>query len=267
MSPPRKDKIAGMQLETLARDCLYVNWALPRESAPELPKPLRYEIHQGGEGEWVFVSVLLFRLSGLHLASLPFARVSYPQMNLRLYVLDEKGMPSVLFLRTLVPFWVAPMSRLLGRQGVHAASFDYPCPSQSPGEGVWRWTIERRRRLELRGRLASPQTGRPPQMGGWEQTVEYFRNRRRGYVVWDNRLRSIRTSNAAVPIWPIEIEVGNAGLIAADLPDVDSEIWRSPHSAWLCPEIPFHFELGKIIALPLPASRRVPAAEGLSPSS
>lgn len=255
-----------MQLSTLARDCLYVNWALPRAAAPALPPPLRYEVHGWNDQEWVFASVLLFRLSGLHLPSMPRARVSYPQMNLRLYVLDGRGVPSVLFLRTLVPFWVAPMSRLLGRQPATAATFSYPSPSAAPNAESWTWTVRRRRKLEIHGRMASPASGPGPRLGGWETTVEYFRNRRRGYAVWDSRVRPITTSNATAAIWPLEVEIGEAGLVSEYLAEVAAEVWQAPHSAWLCPEIPFHFELGKPIQLPVPA-RGLPAAEGLSSSA
>lgn len=255
-----------MQLSTLARDCLYVNWALPRAAAPEPPPPLRYETHGWDDEEWVFASVLLFRLSGLHLPSMPLARFSYPQMNLRLYVLDGRGMPSVLFLRTLVPFWVAPMSRLLGRQPATAATFSFPSPSAAPDAESWTWTIRRRRKLEIRGRMASPASGPGPRLGSWEATVEYFRNRRRGYAMWDSRLRAITTSNATTAIWPLAVEVAEAGLVSECLADVADEVWHTPHSAWLCPEIPFRFELGKTIQLPVP-SRGLPAAEGLRSSA
>jgi hypothetical protein len=42
-------------------------------------------------------------------------------------------------------------------------------------------------------------------------------------------------------------------------PGVAAEIWEKPHSAWLCPDIPFSFELGPPIRLPLPAMPAAPA--------
>ncbi len=252
-----------MQLRTLAHDCLYVNWALPRESAPELPAPLRYEAHKWNDREWVFASALLYRLADLHLAALRFARVSYPQMNLRLYVLDDEDIPSAFFLRVLVPLWVAPMSRFLSRQPATAASFSYPSPSSSPGEESWTWTVERSHRLELSARMASPHLGHGPDLGPWDQAVAYFRNRRRGYAMGDNRLHTIRTSpDAAVAIWPMAAEPGDVSLLCECFTGADEEVWKTPHSAWLAPEIPLNFELGKTISLPLPASGGVPATEG-----
>lgn len=255
-----------MQLRTLARDCLYLNWALPREAAPELPHPLRYEVHAWDERDWVFASALLFQQSGLHLAALRFPRLSYPQMNLRLYVLDEEAVPSVLFLRTLVPFWVAPVSRYLGRQPATGASFSFPALSGEPGRESWSWSISRRLRLDVEARLSSPQTGRGPRLGPWEQTVDYFRHRRRGYAVWDRQLRSLRMSHPPAATWPLQVEIGEVGLLAdclgVDRDDCGDELWRTPHSAWLCPEIPFVFELGKLIRLPLASAGGVPATEG-----
>jgi len=250
-----------MQLRTLARDCLYLNWALPLEAAPKLPAPLRYELHSWKEAEWVFASALLFRHSGLQLKTMPFPRVSYPQMNLRLYVFDGAGMPAVLFVCMLVPPWVVPVSRLMGRQPAAAAGFSYPSPTRQSPEESWSWTIRRRRRLEVAARVASPQVGYGPPLGSWERTVDYFRNRRLGYVEWEGRLRAIRTSHPAAEVWPLAVELGEVDLVSNCLGDIGADALRSPHSAWLCPEIPFIFELGKSMALPL-APQRVPAAEG-----
>ena len=250
-----------MHLRTRALDCLYLNWALPRAAAPTLPPALRYEVHQWEGAEYVFASVLLFRLSGLRLETVPFLRLSYPQMNCRLYVLDEEGLPAVLFRRMWVPFWVVPASRLLGRQPAAAARFSYPQPSRDSGAESWQWSIRQNSSLEVTGKVASPRFGPGPRLGSWEATLDYFRQRPRGYVMWNQHLRPIRTSRASVEVWPLAIEVTSAGLLAECFGDVDSEVWRVPHSAWLCPEIPFRFELSELRALGL-AHRSVPAAEG-----
>ncbi len=250
-----------MQLRTRALDCLYLNWALPRESAPTLPTPLRYEIHEWRGTEYVFVSALLFRLSGLRLDSLPFLRLSYPQMNCRVYVLDGEGVPSVLFRRMVVPRWVVPVSRCLARQPASAGHFNYPRPSDGPRRDNWRWSIRQQQRLELSGKLASPQVEVGPQLGSWQATLDYFRQRPRGYVVWKGQLRPIRTSRVSLEVWPLAVEVGSAGLMTECFSEVDATVWQTPHSAWLCPEIPFRFELAELRALRMP-QRRVAATEG-----
>ncbi|MEM9595144.1 MAG: DUF2071 domain-containing protein [Acidobacteriota bacterium] len=233
-----------MHLRTKARDCLYLNWALPRDAVPELPEPLDYELHPWRGGDWVFVSVLLFRFSGLHAANLPLVRLSYPQMSLRLYVLDEDRLPSALFLRTMVPFWVAPVSRLVGRQPAAPGRFTYPSPSS--GGDSWTWRLRSAAALEVTASLASPAVGDGPDLGSWDSTVDYFRRRRRGYVLWDGgALRSITRSHPSVAVWPLRVEVTASGLLSEVFPASTDAHWRGLHSAWLCPEIPFSFEVGE----------------------
>ncbi len=250
-----------MQLRTKALDCLYLNWALPRESAPALPEPLRYEVHEWDGAEYVFASALLFRLTGLRFETLPFLRLSYPQMNCRVYVLDEDGEPSVLFRRTLVPAWVVPVSRLLGRQPASAARFSFPEPSNGTRNDSWRWSIQRQGSLEIAGKVASPRLGPGPNLGSWETTLDYFRQRSRAYVVWGGQLRPITTSRPAAEVWPLAVEIGKADLVAECFEQVDAEVWQTTHSAWLCPEIPFRFALADLRALAM-GQARVPAAEG-----
>jgi hypothetical protein len=254
-----------MQLSTTARNCLYVNWALPLEAAPRLPRPLRYEVH-GKEGEeHVFLSALLFRLEGLRFQSLPYLRVSYPQMNLRLYVLDREGMPSVLFLRTFAPFWVAPVSFLLGRQPVTAARLSGPRAWIAPplGEdGCWEWRVRRRGWLRLVARPGSPLLGPGPSLGSFEATVSYFRRRPRGYALGRRRLRTVVSSQPRAEVVPVELELPTTTLLEGCVPGLEEDFWQRPHSAWLCPEIPFIFELGRLLPRPV-TGRPVPAPRGV----
>lgn len=250
-----------MNLRTRALDCLYLNWALPRDAAPDLPAPVRYELHEWEGEEYVFGSALLFRLSGLRLETVPFLRLSHPQMNFRLYVLDEDDQPAVLFRRMLVPWWAVPASRLLGRQPASSARFRYPQPSRKTGSDRWSWSIQRGSRLEVEGKVASPRFGPGPRLGTWEATVDYFRQRQRGYVEWDGALRPIRTPRASAEAWPLSVEVRSPDLVAECCAGVEPSVWSQPHSAWLCPEIPFVFDLGDLRALSV-VRRGVPAAEG-----
>ena len=245
-----------MQLETIARDCLYLNWAVPVDVAPELPLPLRYELHRGGGTDWIFVSAVLFRFSGLRPASLSFPRLSYPQAHLRLYVLDGGGEPSVIFWRMMVPFWVVPVSRLFGRQPATAGWFSYPNPSADIDQESWSWKLRRGRMLEVSARPAAPGVGPGPRIGDWNRTVDYFRQRSRSYAMWEGRLRRLRRSygDTAV-VWPLAVEVRDSGLMEEMFERVDAIHWARPHSAWLCPEIPLSFEVGKAIRLPLPRPR------------
>lgn len=257
-----------MHLSTTARNCLYLNWALPLGAAPALPEPLRYEVHGAKGNEYVFASVLLFRLTGLHLRDVPFLRVSYPQMNLRLYVLDGEGMPSVLFLRTLVPFWVTPVSYLLGRQPVTSARFNYPESAEKEILTSWRWEVQcGGPQLNLQAEISSPYLGPGPSLGSWETTVAHFQRRPRGYALWKNRLRAVQTSHPRVEVCPVAVELADVTLLEASLDTVEPPLWYAPHSAWLCPEIPFVFELGRPMSLPHQSRHQIPATGGFCQSA
>lgn len=255
-----------MFLRTRARDCLYLNWAIPASSAPELPAPLRYEIHHCDDTDWIFVSALLFRFSGLHPRNLPLLRLSYPQMNLRLYVLDGDDVPSVLFLRIMVPFWVAPVSRFVGRQPASSGRFDYPSPSREPLNEAWHWQLSSKGSLDVIARPGVPAFGAGPDLGSWRRTVDYFRRRPKGYVQHDGQLREITRSHPQVEVVPLKVEVNSADLISATFDSQQEEHWQRPHSAWLCPEVPFVFELGKPMKLPL-SSPSMAVAESSLPRS
>ena len=99
-----------MRLRSTVRHCLYLNWALPRDAAPSLQSPLRYETHRLDGEDYVFVSALLFRQHRSHLEAVPVPRLSFPQLNLRLYVYDDE-LPAVYFLHMFVPRWASlPLS-------------------------------------------------------------------------------------------------------------------------------------------------------------
>jgi hypothetical protein len=244
-----------MNLRTTARDCLYVNWAIPVEQLPALPAPLRYELHRGAANESVaFVSALLFRFTGLRARRLPMLRLSYPQATFRLYVLDGHNLPAVLYWHVLVPAWVVPLSRFLGRQPAFAGSFSYP-PLGVLADDDLRWRVGRAGDLSIAARLSTPSVGQVPNLGSWQRTVDTFRRRSKLYVVWDGRLRNVARTQAPAEVMPMAVEIGEAALLIKIFPSVAASSWPTPHSAWLCPEIPFTFELGKPIRLPVPAPR------------
>lgn len=248
-----------MFLSTEARDCLYVNWAVPLAAAPPLPAPLRYEQHGGAGHEAVFFSALCFRMSGLHPELLPLLRVSYPQLTFRTYVLDADNVPSVLFVRAWVPFWVAPLTRWVGRQPASAGLFRFPPPTRGRPQDQFRWQVRSGEELAIEARIGAPLAGGAPSLGSFSRTVEYFRRRPRGYVVQGGKVRAIDRSHPQVDVVPLKVEVAESALLRAAWPGVGGEVWSRPHSAWLCPDIPFSFELGPPIHLPMPALPAAPA--------
>ncbi len=163
-----------MILQTVVRDCLYLNWALPATSLPPPPPPLRYDLHRWQDGDVVFASALLFRQDRLHLPKIPLLRLSYPQFNLRLYVIDDDGVPAVLFRTVLVPGWVVPSMRVVADQPAQSGHFEYPRPSQTPGDEGWRWQVRRAGELRVVARQSAPCPGHGPSLGSWERLTRFF---------------------------------------------------------------------------------------------
>jgi hypothetical protein len=233
-----------MILQTVLRDCLYLNWALPASSVPSPPAPLRYDEHAWQDGRVVFASALLFRQDRLHLPRIPLVRLSYPQFNLRLYVLDGDGVPAVLFRTVLVPGWVVPSMRVVADQPAQSAQFDYPRPSTTPAEEQWRWQVRRGGELRVVARQSTPCAGHGPSLGSWERLTRFFNQRRRGYFEGPTGLKRIDARHEASAFWPLAAEVEEGSLLDGCLPLGDAG-WPLPHSAFLCPEVPFVFELGE----------------------
>jgi hypothetical protein len=241
-----------MKLRSLVQDALYLNWALPAADLPAPPAPLRYQVRDEDGVRWAFASALLFRHRGIHLPHLPVVRFSYPQMNLRLYAVDGDGVPCVLFREMLMPWWVGPAVRWVTEQPASAARFDYPRPSRDPAAEAWSWRVEQGGRLTVAARRGVPGTGAGPTLGSWAKTVRFFRERPRGYLLSGDRLRRIETEHPSVPVWPVVAEVRDDSLLQSCLPLADG--WPALHSAWLCPRIPFVFDLAIVPEVELEAT-------------
>jgi hypothetical protein len=259
-----------MMLEMTVRDCLYLNWALPADALPPPVPPLRYQLHSWQGRDYVFASALLFHQDAVHLSVLPILRLGYPQLNLRLYVLDGDGVPSVLFHRMLMPSWVVPGVRLITHQPASRARLDFPRPSRDLGDDPWVWKVERGGSLEVRAWQDSPRIGEGPRIGTWEQTVRYFYERPRGYVQSTGAPHRIDVIHPVADTWPLRVELSGDDLLQRLLPlgsaGNGTAGWPGLHSAWLCPEIPFVFELGLVPkvqvapGMPQPAAGRVVSA-------
>jgi len=230
-----------MIASTLVRDCLYVNWVLPRVGAPSLPAPLRYEVHRVSGVDNIFASAVMFHHEGVHLKSFPFVHLSYPQLNLRFYVFDEDEMPAVFFRAFFVPAWALPASRALTGETSRWATLHFPHLDQQSEEESWRWEARRGERLEVRAKRGVREGGGEVALGSWEETVAYFRQRPRGYLETGSKLKRIDTSHPSVEVWPLAAEVERWDLLDRYLPSPHGG-WRKPHSAFLCPRVGMVFE-------------------------
>jgi hypothetical protein len=237
-----------MRLQSRIRECLCLNWAVPAADLPPPPETLTYELHPFAGADHVLVSALLFRHLDVHPETLPLLRMSFPQLNLRLYVLDREGVPAVLFAAILVPGWVVPTSVLVGGQPARSARFDH---TGEPGaeSGSWEWRVRTNAGLHCVATLGSPSPGVGPRIGSFRETVDYVRERNRGYVVSRGTLKRIETEQPPVTVAPVKVEVRDAELLRTLL-GVAS--WPALHSAWVCPEIRMRFDLVRERALALP---------------
>lgn len=238
-----------MRWTTRAQDCLYISWAIPHASAPECPPFMRYETHLMEGQDMVFVSALLFRWSAHPDGLSSRWSVSFPQMHLRFYVIDGQGVSATLVHRIWMPPWLAPMSTLLRRHPTRLARCRFPwlarqqdVDGQDPDDQqreTWSWSVRRMGELKVVGKLAAPQLGPGPDLGNWQQTVQYFRRRSTGYLRgWGNRVRSYRRVRPGGDVLPLQVEVESTTLLSRFLPAVDEGRWAEPHSAWVCPDIP-----------------------------
>ncbi len=243
-----------MRLLSRLRECLCLNWAVPASHLPPPPQSLRYELHSFEGADFVLASALLFRHEGVHPETLPLLKLSFPQLNLRLYVLDDENTPAVLFAAILVPSWMVPTAVLVAGQPARAARFER---KGEPGStsGTWEWRVHARAGLHCLATLGSPQMGAGPQIGSWQQTVDYVRLRNRGYVFSRGALKRIETEQPAVDVSPVTVELYSAELPRALLGAPD---WPSLHSAWVCPEMRMRFDLAPERALALPRQAPVP---------
>ena len=216
---------------------------------PPIPEPLRYQVHQWNDESYVVATALLFRQERLQIDRVPFLRVSYPQFSLRLCTLDADSVPSVLFLSVLVPGWVLPTARLVAKQPAFSARLRYPNPSRTPDADGWRWQVRHRGTLSVAARQGSPLLAQSPSIGSWHEMTNYVHQRPRGYVLGPSGLRQVELSRQPSAFWPVDVELEEKGLLSACLPKVEADEWSRMQSAWLCPEIPFVFEIGPAVEL------------------
>ncbi len=234
-----------MKIETQLRDGLVLNWAVPKEVLPALPSALRYQILADEGSERVMISAVLFHHERLHWPALPLVRFSWPQMNVRICVLDEEGIPSLLIRRIFVPAWVYPGARLFAGPPVAAAQLAFPRPSNRPDDREWLWRAACGLRFEVSAKPGEPESGAAGHqslLGSWERTVRYVHDRPRGYTLYPDGLRRMDVDHPPIAVVPVRSEIRETDLLAAcfglahfALPPLDS--------SWLMPEVRFSFEL------------------------
>lgn len=240
-----------MKLRAVARDCLFLNWAVPRALLEPPPGPLRYDC--GAEGD-VLVSVLLFRQEGIRLRPRTLRTLlplSYPQLQVRLCVVDGEGTASMLVRSILVPRWVLPGARLWVGPSVRSARFALP-ETGGGDEDILGWSVE----SDL-GALQLEASAMGSCADSWRRVFERVRCRSRGYVADNGGLRRLETSVPAGEVWPLAVRLGAVDLLPGCV-RLRQGVWPELHSAWLAPELGLVFDRGGELELAMPR-RQVPA--------
>lgn len=95
--------MTGKQLQMTMRDMLFVTWAIEPDTARKLvDERLELDTKVIGDGkDAAFVSAVCFHVSDVRSSVMPVPRLSFAQMNYRLYV-KAGGVPAVYFLEMKV---------------------------------------------------------------------------------------------------------------------------------------------------------------------
>jgi len=245
--------LPSVLFSTVLEDALYLTWAVPFEAVPTPPAPLRLERLPLPGGDRALVTLVLFRQAGIRAESLGWPRLSYPQANLRVAVLDNEAVSSVLLLRELVPAWVVPIARTAGGQPASAALFDFPAPAPTALFEPRTWSFSAGLRFEVRAHAGPPPVGG----GDFASAVARVRDRPRAYLPSGGRLRRVEREHGRAEVVPAAAELGRADWLCARLPAVEPALWSSLWSAFLVPTASLRFEVEEQRAAALPA--QVPA--------
>jgi uncharacterized protein YqjF (DUF2071 family) len=94
--------VGGLQMQIVIHDLLFINYAVPLERVRSLV-PDQFELDTRTEGgvTRAFVSVVPFTIAEIRSASWSFGRVSFNQINYRVYIVTDEG-PAVYFLNLKV---------------------------------------------------------------------------------------------------------------------------------------------------------------------
>ncbi len=248
-----------MNLRSVLEDCLYLNWALPREALPEPPPALSYDLRDWEGGEAVFASALFFRQRGFRLNYLPLVRLSYLQCQLQLCTLDRDGTPSVWIRSVLLPSWVAPGARWLAGQPARPATLSRDAAEGEEALARACWRVACRGELAVTTEPSSPGIGAGPVLGDWQRTVSYFSQRPLAYSLGRRGLRRIELTCEQVSVVPVKTRIEDRGLLTGclGLIDAGADTVPEPHSAWVCPPMVASLLLLRQ-AKPAPGTQGVP---------
>ena len=232
-----------MILQTVIQDCLWLNWAVLPEALPPLTKPLAYDVCKTRDGDFVFVSALLFRQHGLG-SGMKLPGVSYPQCQLHACALDGDGLECTWIFSVLLPNWLATSVRWVAGRPARGARLDYPAAGDPGCRGeAWKWSVRRGGVLAVEASLSSSPPGAGPSLGSWEKTLAYFRRQRLEYVLVRGKWRRVEVDRCSAAAVPLTARVLEGGLVVDHLVGAPASL-PPLHSSWLLPTVNISFEYG-----------------------
>lgn len=228
--------------QTVIQDCLWLNWAVPEACLPPLPAPLGYDVCRTHDGNFVFVSALLFRQHGLG-AEMKLPGVSYPQCQLHACARDGDGIACAWVFGMWLPNWLATSVRWVGGRPVRGARLEFPGAGEPGVRGEsWSWSVRRSRQLAVEANLASAPPGAGPSLGSWKETLAYFRRQRLEYFLVRGKWRRFEVERSSEAAVPVTARVSEDGLVREYLRNGEDAL-PGLHSSWLLPEVNISFEL------------------------
>ena len=230
-----------MIFRTVIQDCLCLNWAVPAEVLPPPPPPLSHDVLKTADGDFVFVSVMLFRQERL-LPAAHLPRLSQPQCQFHTFAVDGDGRDCRWVSGILLPTWLAASVRWVAGRPARGARLHFPALGAPGCSGDhWRWAVAASGRLDVEAKLGGPSGAQSPSLGSWQKTVAYFRKQRSEYVLTRGKWQQVHVERQGADAIPVAVEVVEDRLVMDQL-GASGGSMPQVHSSWLVPTIKTSFE-------------------------
>jgi hypothetical protein len=172
-----------MNWQSRLSDVLYLNFAVNQEEVERLLPPettVDSRLHRGEP--WGVFSLVLFRHDPLRPESIGWPQFRFPQVNLRIYVKDSDGTPSVYFKQLYMSSLRAFVTRWYTHQPVTAMTLNFPARVHDGGE--YRWNLSDRGEGNIAGKVGRDQRISGNLLGLFdseEDFLQYIRQRPLAY--------------------------------------------------------------------------------------
>jgi uncharacterized protein YqjF (DUF2071 family) len=219
-------------IEMLMRDMLFINWAVDPAAARKLaPEQFELDTTKDSSGKMsALVSAVCFRVVEVRSALLPIPRLSFEQVNYRLYVKGPQG-PSVYFLDMKVNSRMVTALTSFLRVPVSYEEIDIASGAGDSTGGNYRFESS-----GLRATASLNQNGRPlfdPQIDS-----SFITHRLTGYAKAGDNMYKIEVEHPLLLATPVTIERVRAPRLI-ELGVLNEQQAQRPHSGFYVQEVLF----------------------------